>query len=84
MTNFNVDELTPEQVSFQLILHSGNARSKVIQSLRTYREGNVEKAAGGKSEFSLLLMHSEDHLMSTLTVKELVTKLIALFKEKQL
>ncbi|GLC89573.1 PTS lactose/cellobiose transporter subunit IIA [Lysinibacillus piscis] len=110
MIDFNVDELTPEQVSFQLILHSGNARSKIIQSLRAYREGNVEEteqllkeaeedlnqshgihfqmiqkeAAGEKNEFSLLLMHSEDHLMSTLTMKELVTELIALFKEKKL
>lgn len=110
MSEFNVDELTAEQVSFQLILHSGNARSKIIQSLRAYREGNVEEAeqllaeagedlnqshdihfkmiqkeaAGEKSEFSLLLMHSEDHLMSTLTMKELVTELIALFKEKRL
>ncbi|KMM54398.1 PTS dihydroxyacetone transporter, partial [Bacillus glycinifermentans] len=37
-------ELTHEQICFQLILHSGNARSKIIQSLREYREGSIEKA----------------------------------------
>ncbi|MED2941272.1 PTS lactose/cellobiose transporter subunit IIA [Bacillus swezeyi] len=101
-------ELTGEQVCFQLILHSGNARSKVIQSLREYRAGSVQKAeellvqaeedlrqshdihfqmiqkeAGGeKNDFSLLLMHAEDHLMSTLTMKELVCELLGIFKEK--
>ncbi|MFN2745432.1 MULTISPECIES: PTS lactose/cellobiose transporter subunit IIA [Bacillus] len=103
-------ELTDEQICFQLILHSGNARSKVIQSLREYREGRAEKAmallkqaeddlrqshdihfqmiqreAGGeKNEFSLLLLHAEDHFMSTLTMKELVSELLELFKEKKL
>ncbi|MGN9864825.1 PTS lactose/cellobiose transporter subunit IIA [Bacillus swezeyi] len=104
------DELTSEQVCFQLILHSGNARSKVIQSLKEYRAGSVQKAeellvqaeedlrrshdihfqmiqkeAGGeKNDFSLLLMHAEDHLMSTLTMKELVCELLGIFKEKNL
>jgi len=34
MDKLQLDQLTDEQISFQLILHSGNARSKVIQSLR--------------------------------------------------
>jgi PTS system cellobiose-specific IIA component len=102
--------LTTEQIGFQLILHSGNARSKIIESIRKYREGNVEEAerlvkeaekdlsaahgihfqmiqeeANGKGmEFSLLLMHAEDHLMSTLSMKELVKELIELFKTRNL
>lgn len=110
MEKLKLDELTGEQICFQLILHSGNARSKVIQSIREYRAGSVQKAeellhqaeddlqqshdihfqmiqkeAGGeKNEFSLLLLHAEDHLMSTLTMKELVFELLELFKEKNL
>lgn len=106
----NLEELTSEQINFQLILHSGNARSKVIQSLREYREGNVDEAEnllsqaeedlnnahgihfkmvqkeaqGEKVEFSMLFMHAEDHLMSTLTMKELVIELLEIFKAKNL
>ncbi|KXG08455.1 Oligo-beta-mannoside-specific phosphotransferase enzyme IIA component [Anoxybacillus sp. P3H1B] len=103
-----LEGLTAEQINFQLILHSGNARSKIIESLRQYRQGHTEEAerlvneaekdlsvahsihfqmiqeeANGKSaSFSLLMMHAEDHLMSTLTMKELVKELIQLFKER--
>ncbi|HWO78065.1 MAG TPA: PTS lactose/cellobiose transporter subunit IIA [Bacillus sp. (in: firmicutes)] len=110
MENINFDELTSEQINFMLILHSGNARSKVVQAIREYREGNVEEAdhlliqaeedlqvahqihfkmvqqeaSGDKVEFNLLLMHAEDHLMSTLTMKELVKELLDLFKQKNL
>ncbi|MGN1399892.1 MAG: PTS lactose/cellobiose transporter subunit IIA [Bacillus sp. (in: firmicutes)] len=106
MEKLQLDQLTDEQISFQLILHSGNARGKVLQALRAYREGNeeeadeliiqaeqdlgvahdvhfqmVQKEASGKqTAFSLLLMHAEDHLMSTLTMKELVKELLEVFK----
>ena len=108
MEKMQIEQLTEEQISFQLILHSGNARSKVMQSLKTYREGNVEEAdallkqaeadlsishdihfqmvqkgaSGEKTNFSLLLMHAEDHLMSTLTMKELAKEIIEIFKAK--
>ncbi|MGG0719609.1 PTS lactose/cellobiose transporter subunit IIA [Robertmurraya massiliosenegalensis] len=110
MENINIEELTGEQINFMLILHSGNARSKVIQALREYKEGRVEEAdqllvqaeedlkvahqihfkmvqqeaSGEKVEFALLLMHAEDHLMSTLSMKELVKELLDLFKQKNI
>lgn len=108
MDKLQLDQLTDEQISFQLILHSGNARSKVIQSLREYKDGKTEasdkllveaesdlsiahdihfkmvqkEAAGEQTNFSLLFMHSEDHLMSTITMKELVKELLEIFKSK--
>ncbi|MGM9945781.1 MAG: PTS lactose/cellobiose transporter subunit IIA [Lysinibacillus sp.] len=110
MEKLQLENLTDEQISFQIILHSGNARSKVIQSLRQYREGKIEEAealikqaeedlsishdihfqmvqkeaSGETTNFSLLLMHSEDHLMSTLSMKELVKELLEIFKVKDL
>ncbi|KHF29278.1 Oligo-beta-mannoside-specific phosphotransferase enzyme IIA component [Anoxybacillus sp. BCO1] len=103
-----LEQLTAEQISFQLILHSGNARSKIIEAVRQYREGKAEdaerlldeaehdlseahhihfhmiqkEAAGQRTEFSLLMMHAEDHLMSTMAMKELVKELIVLFKAR--
>ena len=41
----------------------------------------VQKEAGGeRASFSLLLMHAEDHLMSTITIKELVGELLPIFQ----
>ncbi|WP_129731037.1 PTS lactose/cellobiose transporter subunit IIA [Ectobacillus funiculus] len=110
MEKIDFTSLTDEQTNFMLILHSGNARSKIIQSLREYREGNIgeadnlliqaeedlkvahsihfnmvqQEASGNKTEFALLLIHAEDHLMSTLTMKELVKELLEIFKTKNL
>lgn len=110
MEHIKIADLTDEQISFQLILHSGNARSCIIQSLRAYKEGNrgeadaliaqaedalsaghdihfqmIQKESSGEAaNFSLLLMHAEDHLMSTLTMKELVKELLGIFKTKNL
>ncbi|HDR6246498.1 TPA: PTS lactose/cellobiose transporter subunit IIA [Bacillus cereus] len=110
MKKLELDKLTEEQINFQLILHSGTARSKIIQSLREYREGNIDnsnkllqeaeadlkiahnvhfqiiqkESNGVKIEFSLLLLHAEDHLMSTLTMKELVSEMLEVFKAKNL
>lgn len=108
MEKIEIQSLNAEQINFMLILHSGNARSKIIQALREYREGKVDEAdqllneaesdlsaaheihfsmiqkeaSGEKTEFALLLMHAEDHLMSTLSMKELVKELLELFKQK--
>lgn len=54
-----ITNLTDEQISFQLILHSGNARDAIIQSLRTYKEGNKEEADAliTKAEHDLSATH---------------------------
>ncbi|OYD09032.1 PTS lactose/cellobiose transporter subunit IIA [Paludifilum halophilum] len=108
MEKLKLENLTTEQINFQLISHSGNARSKIIQSLREYREGNTaesenllakaeedlqgahdihfqmvqKEASGEKTDISLLLMHAEDHLMSTVTMKELVREMLEIFKKR--
>ena len=110
MEKVDFEQLTAEQMNFMLILHSGNARSKVIQAIREYRDNRIaeadqlldqaeedlkvahqihfkmvqQEASGEKIEFALLLMHAEDHLMSTLSMKELVKELLELFKAKNL
>ena len=41
-----------------------------------------KEAAGEKSEFSLLLMHAEDQLMTTETLKIVAEELIELYSDK--
>lgn len=95
-----------EAVAFQMIFHSGNARSNLILALRECKAKNFaacdalmeeaekmlaeahkthfgliqNEASGNKTEFSLLLMHAEDHLMSTSTMKELMKELVDILK----
>ena len=40
-----------------------------------------KEAAGEKTEFSLMLMHAEDQLMCTETIKTLVEEMIEMYKE---
>jgi PTS system cellobiose-specific IIA component len=45
----------------------------------------IQKEAGGaKTDVSLLFMHAEDHLMSALSMKELVKEMLDLFQSKNL
>ncbi|WP_077307371.1 PTS lactose/cellobiose transporter subunit IIA [Terribacillus halophilus] len=55
MNELKIEELTNEQICFQMILHSGNARSKILQALRLYREGSME-------EVDKMLVDAEDDL----------------------
>ncbi|WP_134684831.1 PTS lactose/cellobiose transporter subunit IIA [Brevibacillus migulae] len=100
--------LTEEQLSFQLILHSGNARSKIMQALEAFKQGQMgdyevlfagaeedlrqahefhfqmiqNEAQGNENKLSLLLIHAEDHLMSTLTMKDIVKGLLEIVQLK--
>lgn len=43
----------------------------------------IQKEASDEStDFSLLLMHAEDHLMSTTTMKEMIKELIQIFESR--
>lgn len=59
MEQVKITNLTDEQISFQLILHSGNARNRIIQSLRAYKEGNKDEADAliAKAEQDLSAAH---------------------------
>ena len=37
------------------------------------------EAAGNKAEVSLLLVHAQDHLMTSITVKDLATEIIEIY-----
>ncbi|MGE7763341.1 PTS lactose/cellobiose transporter subunit IIA [Peribacillus sp. NPDC097895] len=99
--------LSTEKVAFQLILHSGNARSLLMEGMRFARDNEFElaetkvseakyelneahhsqtsliqnEALGTSVEFSILLVHAQDHLMTTITVKELTEEIIFLHKK---
>ncbi|MGL4773064.1 MAG: PTS lactose/cellobiose transporter subunit IIA [Clostridium sp.] len=56
------------QKSNEELGHAHNSQTSLIQA----------EAGGEKAEFSLLLMHAQDHLMTTMTLKDLANEIIAI------
>ncbi|MBM7587915.1 PTS system cellobiose-specific IIA component [Bacillus pakistanensis] len=93
------------EVSFQLILHSGNARSYAMEAitlakkrnftaaLKSLEESGKElteahniqttllqtEASGTPIDLSILLVHAQDHLMNSITVKDLAGEMVELY-----
>lgn len=60
-------------------------RSRIYPRFHDIHFQMIQKESGGEAAaFSLLLMHAEDHLMSTLSMKELVKEMLDLFKTKNI
>ncbi|WP_050614100.1 PTS lactose/cellobiose transporter subunit IIA [Bacillus testis] len=96
-----------DQIAFQLILHSGNARSSIMEAMYLAREGKIGEAKekvesakgelneahrtqtsliqaeanGEKNDVTILMVHAQDHLMTTITVKELAEEIIFLHEK---
>ncbi|MES9683526.1 PTS cellobiose transporter subunit IIA [Bacillus sp. AFS001701] len=96
-----------EQIALQLILHSGNAKSLLMEAMYKARDGEFEEArrkvneanaelrlahhsqtsliqseAGGQQyKINILLVHAQDHLMNTLTTRDLVEEIIYLHEK---
>ncbi|MFS0751091.1 PTS lactose/cellobiose transporter subunit IIA [Oceanobacillus sp. 1P07AA] len=94
-------------LSFQIILHAGNARSEAMEALQLARNGEFNKAElkldaadkefaeahhiqtsllqseanGNVPDFSIILIHAQDHLMNALTVKDLAIEMITMQKQ---
>ncbi|WP_099302826.1 PTS lactose/cellobiose transporter subunit IIA [Bacillus sp. Marseille-P3800] len=97
---------TLEEISFTLILHSGNARSFAMEAIQAAKKGAFEQAAEklkeadaafvtahhGQTELlqqeaqgngvtpSILLIHAQDHLMTSMTVKEMAVEMVELYQ----
>lgn len=96
-----------EEIIFQLISHSGEARSYVFEAFNKAKNGEYDEAdefmeqakeafikahnmqteliqkeaSGEHMEVNLLMVHAQDHLMSTMLADKLITNLISMQKE---
>ena len=64
------------------------SRSEITRSVRGIKEAHrvqtdlIQKEAGGeKTEVTLLMVHAQDHLMNAITVKELASEFVELYKK---
>ena len=56
------------------------AEEEIITAHRSQTDLIHKEAAGDKTELSLLLVHSQDHLMTALVVKDMAKEFIDLYK----
>ena len=74
-----------EEVVLGIIIHAGNAKSKLYEALSSAKENDFKKAdellEEANQEISMLLIHSQDHLMTCMSEKSLIKEIIDLRKE---
>ena len=56
------------------------AKDELIKTHKIQTNLLQKKASGDKQEVTLLLMHAEDHLMTAILAKELITEMIEMYK----
>lgn len=97
------------ELSFQLILHSGNARSCAMEAIAMQKQGKSSDAQdklkeaehefvaahkiqtaliqqevnGEKFDIPMILIHAQDHLMTSMTTKDLAIEIVELHKKTQ-
>ena len=89
--------MTPDELidtSMMLIVHSGDARAAAFHALQEAKAGNYEEAKklmaesqtdegnGEGPQVNLLLVHAQDHLMTSMLAQELIAELIELHEKK--
>ena len=96
-----------EEIVFNIIMHSGEARSYSMEAVTLAKQGKFDKSrdlirmadeelgyahssqtsliqgetANDHINFSLLLVHAQDHLMTTMTFKDLAVELIEIHEK---
>lgn len=102
-------EMTLENISMNIIAHSGNARSLAFKALQMCKNENYEEcddlldeashasveahhsqtellvreAQGKETSISVLLIHAQDHLMTSMLAIDLIKEIINLEKSKK-
>lgn len=105
-------ELTSEEIqviAFQIILHSGTARTSIHQAFALMREGKFEEASvelnaakeevvnahksqtellqqyasGTKIEMEIIMVHAQDHLMTTMTLQEVAEEMAYIYQQNR-
>ena len=100
----NKEEVT--LLGFEIVAYAGEARSKLMESLKFAQQGDfeqaeqlvneanesiikahkaqtnllAEEASGNDIPFSVTLMHGQDHLMTTVLMKDMMGHMIELYK----
>lgn len=101
----NQEEL--QVAAFEIILHSGTARTSVHEAFADMREGRYEEAgqklelaneslleahhaqtkllqdyaSGIEIKIEIIMVHAQDHLMTTMTLREVALEMLHLYQK---
>lgn len=101
----NQEEL--QVAAFEIILHSGSARTVVHEAFADMREGRYDEAAekleaanadlleahhaqtkllqdyasGIEIKIEIIMVHAQDHLMTTMTLREVALEMLNLYRK---
>ncbi|HEL2576563.1 TPA: PTS cellobiose transporter subunit IIA [Streptococcus suis] len=101
----NQEEL--QVAAFEIILHSGTARTEVHEAFAAMRAGDFEAAyekleiankelveahhaqthllqeyaSGVEIKIEIIMVHAQDHLMTTMTLREVALEMLELYKK---
>ena len=84
----NTEEL--QVVAFEIILHSGTARATVHEAFAAMRLGHYDEASqkllqdyasGVEIKIEIIMVHAQDHLMTTMTLREVALEMLELYKK---
>ena len=76
--------MTKEEASmigFEIVAYSGDARSKLLLAVENAKTGNFDKCDGNHVEVGFITVHAQDHLMTTLLLKDIISTLIDVYKK---
>ena len=77
----NREEVT--LLGFEIVAYAGDARSKLLEALKAAEAGDFAKADALVEEANgciVTMMHGQDHLMTTILLKDMMHHLIELYK----
>ena len=101
-----MDQEELQVVAFEIILHSGTARTEVHEAFQAMREQDYklaeekldsandnlllahhaqtkllqDYASGVEIKIEIIMVHAQDHLMTTMTLREVALEMLALHK----
>ncbi|MGT2667109.1 PTS lactose/cellobiose transporter subunit IIA [Streptococcus rifensis] len=62
--------------------HLAECNDYLVQAHHAQTDLLTKEASGEKTEISLLMVHAQDHLMNAITVKDMATEFVELYKTK--
>lgn len=65
----------------QELLKSSN--ESILQAHNMQTQLLTKEASGERNEVSLLMVHAQDHLMNAMTVKDLATEIVDIYKNQR-
>lgn len=102
-----MDQEQLQSVAFEIILHSGDARTIVHEAFAAMRSGDYsladekleaandalvqahqvqtgllqQYASGEEIKIEIIMVHAQDHLMTTMTLREMAIEMLSLYRK---